>query len=79
MTASKEDPIKKTLDNLSEAAASLGCHGYEGYSIDSSALDVVFLRSLTKLKDALGNADNDAYRYDPGGAIYDVLPNSDYD
>lgn len=74
MAASKEDNVKKALDNLSEAAKSLSCHGHGGYTVDSSALDVVFIRAMINLKAAIADDFSSATRYDPTGDIYDALP-----
>jgi hypothetical protein len=66
--AEKKDSIQLALENVADAAKLLAIHGAEGYSLDSSALDVVFLRSLRRLSKALqesGNLD----RYDPHSDI----------
>lgn len=69
---SKKDQIQEALERLSEAANLLSIHGAGGYSIESSALDVVLLRSLTTLRDAL-RYDDRAEWYDPEGDIHEIL------
>ena len=71
MSTAKRDDIKKALDTLAEAATSLASHGAGGYTTDTSALDIVFLRSLFALREALKY--NDCDLYDPRGHIYEGL------
>jgi len=75
--STKVDEIKRALDALADAASALGCHGYGGYTTETAALDVVFIRCLTKLRTALANTDQNLF-YDPEGMVYDALPSSDY-
>jgi hypothetical protein len=69
---SKKDDIQIALEHVSEAANLLSIHGAGGYSIESSALDVVFLRALAGLRDALRYDDRCEW-YDPEGDIHESL------
>lgn len=72
MTVKKDDIIKSALERVSEAANSLAIHGNAGYSVETGALDTVFLRALDSLREALIVGDNIEW-YDPYGDIYLVL------
>lgn len=73
VATNKKDSIAIALDNLAEAAHSLALHGAGGYTVDTSALDAVFVRSLHQLNSALEDS-IDSDKYDPYGDIYNVLP-----
>lgn len=64
----KKDPVHKALEDVAEAATLLALHGAGGYSLESSALDVVFLRALRNLNAALGETDKLDF-YDPTGDL----------
>lgn len=70
--ADKKNDTQKALERVAEAARLLAVHGAEGYSVDTGALDVVFLRALRALRDALGY-DDFTENYDPMGDIYAQL------
>lgn len=72
MAATKKDDIQKALENVSEAANLLSIHGAGGYSIESSALDTVFVRTLKELINALRFDDRTDW-YDPEGDIHNLL------
>ncbi len=74
MGTAKNDPIREALENLAEAAKSLACHGAGGYTIDTSALDAVFLRSLVNLYHSFLVEDANCEYFDPFGDIWNSLP-----
>jgi hypothetical protein len=67
----KTNRIATALERISEAAHSLALHGAGGYSVDTSALDAVFVRSLLELRNALMNEDdlNVSEYFDPRGDL----------
>lgn len=71
--STKKDLIRPALERVSEAANILAIHGNNGYSVESGALDTVFLRALSALKEALMIDDDNVEWYDPYGDIYVVL------
>lgn len=68
----KTNPISAALETISEAAHSLALHGAGGYSVDTSALDAVFIRSLIALRNALMNNEDDNVSdyFDPRGDLF---------
>lgn len=72
MATKKDDGIKVALDSLTAAATALACHGAGGYSVDTSALDAVFVRCLVNLRNELDWCDEVEY-YDPDGDIQALL------
>ena len=64
----KKDSVHKALEEVAESATLLALHGAGGYSLDSSALDMVFLRALKKLNNALMETDRLDF-YDPTGDL----------
>lgn len=72
MASKKDDSIKVALDNLSAAATALACHGAGGYTVDTSALDAVFVRCLVNLRNELDLCDEVEF-YDPDGDIQAML------
>lgn len=69
---SKTNQIVGALERVSESAHSLALHGAGGYSVDTSALDAVFLRCLLALRNALMDEDdsNVIDYFDPRGEIW---------
>lgn len=66
--AEKADSIQTALEDVADAAKLLAIHGAGGYSLDTSALDMVFLRSLRKLSEAMQSS-NKLNFYDPSGDL----------
>lgn len=71
--ADKSDPIQKALEDIAEAARSLATHGAGGYTVDTSALDAVFIRSLKKLHEAFETDGANFEWYDPYGDVQTSL------
>lgn len=71
----EENRISAVLERVSEAAHSLALHGAGGYSIDSSALDEVFVRTLLELRRVMD--DEDCSYYDPRGNLYVTIEGID--
>lgn len=72
MASEKKDNIRIAFEQLAEAAESLAVHGAGGYTVETSALDEVFRRSLVNLNRALD--ENDSLLYDPYLRIFESLP-----
>lgn len=70
--AKNDDGVQKALETLAEAATSLAIHGAGGYTVDTSALDAVFVRSFENLKWALEMSDKIDW-YDPDGNIQELF------
>lgn len=66
--AKEKTRISSALERVSEAAHSLAVHGAGGYSIDTSALDEVFARTLLDLRNAM--LEEDCAHYDPRGNLF---------
>lgn len=69
----KADPIKKALEDIAQAAKALATHGAGGYTVDTSALDAVFIRSLRKLHEAFEQDGSKYDWYDPYGDVQTSL------
>lgn len=72
--AKNDDGVKKALENLAEAATALSIHGAGGYTVDTSALDAVFVRALNNVKWELEISDKVDW-YDPDSEIQDLFWN----
>lgn len=71
----KTNEIAFTLERVSESAHALAIHGAGGYSVDTSALDAVFVRCLLALRNALMNEEDysNVEYFDPRGEIYETI------
>lgn len=71
----KENRISAALERVSEAAHSLAIHGAGGYTTDTSAIDIVFIRTLQELRNALDDEEDDTVSsyFDPCSEIYAAI------